>query len=707
MSDPLPRDDGTDTRLARLLHAQGRVALPVLQRLLVEARGGGESLAASLVSRGHIESDELARITAPQDDGETLAWSGESMGPQLGPFRLLKSLGRGAMGAVWLGEHVESGGRYAIKTLPQQAEPELKQRFLREGEAQARVDAHPNVVRVHSAGETATHLYLVQDLASGGDLAQRLRRGPLPPEEAAGLVAALARGLAHVHGHGVLHRDLKPANVLFDEAGAPKLVDFGLARVASEVSALTRTGDLIGTPAYMAPEQARGVHREVDARAEVYGLGAILYHCLTGVPPFAGSTTLEVLTRVVSEAPRPPRELAPAVPPQLEAICLRCLAKEPGERYGSAGALAEALETQPAPRAVAPPTRRAPVALGLAVGALAAALLLGLAWSLGGGAPPAPPADAPRGVAAVSSSGAPQPAPPEPAPPEPPPPPGPALHLRLARGERARGVLAVRGRQWAAPPNQEPGPVGTNPLTGEVSMELGFTFEVLEASGSGLDAELVIDALAVVRHTDLGKVDYRSDRDGADSPFAAALGKRMTVRLDPRTGAVLRVDGTQVIQWHVTAVAAERGLQPGLYELAGFNSPPLMRAALEKVFLALPGDARGERWQLRESVDLIAQLRAVVGGALTQFGLEPRFGESSPLVREVERRAAPDATLLAWVADDETRQASGQVTYRDGRILAAEARERIELRFGPRERPPEDVVLVVVFETAYALSFFP
>src|SRR5690606_24540241 len=140
-------------------------------------------------------SDELARLTAPQDDGETLAWSGESMGPQLGPFRLLQSLGRGAMGAVWLGEHVETGGRYAIKTLSQQAEPELKQRFLREGEAQARVDAHPNIVRVHSAGETATHLYLVQDLAAGGDLSRRLRRGPFSPEEAAALVAALARGL--------------------------------------------------------------------------------------------------------------------------------------------------------------------------------------------------------------------------------------------------------------------------------------------------------------------------------------------------------------------------------------------------------------------------------------------------------------------------------------------------------------------------------
>src|SRR5690606_33869615 len=127
----------------------------------------------------------------------------------------------------------------------------------------------------------------------------------------------------------------------------------------------------------------------------------------------------------------------------------------------------------------------------------------------------------------------------------------------------------------------------------------------------------------------------------------------------------------------------------------------------EKVFLALQGDARGERWQLRESVDPIAHLRGGLGEGIGQFGLARRFGESRPLVREVELRPSPDATVLAWTAADETRQASGLVTYREGRILAAEARERIELRFGPRERPPEDVVLMVVFETVYALSFFP
>src|SRR5690606_8660426 len=153
--------------------------------------------------------------------------------------------------------------------------------FRREGRAQAAADAHPNVVRVHASEEQDGVLYLAMDLAAGGDLARRIARGPLPPPEAARLVRDLARGLAPVPAAGVLHRDIKPENVLFDEQGTPKLVDFGLAHVAGEAT-LTRSNAFLGTPAAMAPEQAAGTPREVDERTDVYGLGVVLYQCLTG-----------------------------------------------------------------------------------------------------------------------------------------------------------------------------------------------------------------------------------------------------------------------------------------------------------------------------------------------------------------------------------------------------------------------------------------
>ncbi len=266
------------------------------------------------------------------------------LGSCVANYRLVEKLGQGAMGVVFLTEHVHTGGRYALKTLSYQADEDLRERFLREGQAQALVDSHPNIVRVHSAGEAGGNLYLVMDLAAGGDLHNRLRHGPLPPLEAAAVVAALARGLAHTHAHGVLHRDLKPANVLFDDVGTPMLVDFGLARVAGESSSLTRTGDVLGTPAYMGPEQATGLRGEVDERSDVYGLGAILYHCLTGRQPFAGTSTIEVLSYVLTENPKPPRSIVKGVPKDLEGVCLRALAKAPGDRQQSAQELADELQ---------------------------------------------------------------------------------------------------------------------------------------------------------------------------------------------------------------------------------------------------------------------------------------------------------------------------------------------------------------------------
>jgi serine/threonine-protein kinase len=230
------------------------------------------------------------------------------------------------------------------------------------------------------------------DLAPGGDLARRLRAGPLPLPEAARVVAGLARGLAHVHARGVLHRDIKPANVLFDEADRPLLVDFGIARLEG-AQALTRTGALLGTPAYLAPEQADGKNDQVDARTDVYGLGAVLYECLTGLTPFDAPTPHLMVLRVLAGRPTPPSAHVPTLPRVADAVCLRALAFDKRDRFPDAASFGAAVEALVA--APAPPPRRAPRVLAVVavLGLLAAATSLGLARRPD--ARPAPPAPAP------------------------------------------------------------------------------------------------------------------------------------------------------------------------------------------------------------------------------------------------------------------------------------------------------------------------
>ena len=298
-------------------------------------------------------------------------------------FTLVRELGRGGMGSVW--EVERAGARYALKAATLAGDPELGLRFQREAQAQARVDSHPNVVRVHTAGVWGGASYLIMDLAPGGDLEARLEGGPLPWREAGRLVADLARGLAHVHAQGVLHRDLKPANVLFDGRGTPQLVDFGVAKL-EDARSLTATGALMGTPAYMAPEQANC--ERVDARADVYGLGAILYHCLSGRPPFEGGSAIAVLEQVLTAAPAP---LPASVPRALSELCLETLAKPPAERPSllELGARLELLlEGASARRGRSPLS----LALGVLAGLLAgAALGAAAAAPRGGGQPSAEP----------------------------------------------------------------------------------------------------------------------------------------------------------------------------------------------------------------------------------------------------------------------------------------------------------------------------
>ena len=241
------------------------------------------------------------------------------------------------MGVVYAARST-AGASVAIKFLALGADDETLARFEREAEAHARVDAHPNVARVHSAGVYGNQPYLVMDLLPGGDLQTRLRGGPLPAEEVRALGAALARGLAHVHAQGVLHRDIKPANVLFDERGDPRLTDFGLARPV-EASSLTASGALLGTPGYLSPEQARS--EEASVASDVFGLGATLYAALAGRAPFAGTSLLASLDLLL-RAPPPP--LPPEVPADLRAAILKALEKDPAERFPDALTFARALE---------------------------------------------------------------------------------------------------------------------------------------------------------------------------------------------------------------------------------------------------------------------------------------------------------------------------------------------------------------------------
>jgi hypothetical protein len=215
-----------------------------------------------------------------------------------------------------------------------------RQRFRTEAEAVARLQ-HPHIVQIHEVGEAHGLPYFSLEFCPGGSLADKLKEAPLAPAEAARLVEQLARAMEAAHQKGVVHRDLKPANVLLAEDGSPRISDFGLARLL-DAAGHTATGALLGTPSYMAPEQA-GQGKEVGPAADVYALGAILYECLTGRPPFKAATLHETLYQVLSAEPAPPTQLQAKMPRDLETICLKCLRKEPGRRYAGAAALADDL----------------------------------------------------------------------------------------------------------------------------------------------------------------------------------------------------------------------------------------------------------------------------------------------------------------------------------------------------------------------------
>jgi tRNA A-37 threonylcarbamoyl transferase component Bud32 len=311
-------------------------------------------------------------------------------------YEILGELGRGGMGVVYKARHVKLGRLVALKMILSGAhagEGDLA-RFRMEAEAIARLQ-HPNIVQIYEIGEQDGRPFLALEFCGGGSLEKKLGGGPLPPKEAARLAETLAQAMHAAHEAGVVHRDLKPANVLLTKDGTLKITDFGLAKKLDEAGQ-TASGAIMGTPSYMAPEQAGGKSAQIGPHTDVYALGTILYERLTGRPPFRAATQLDTILQVVSDEPVPPGQLQPKTPRDLETICLKCLQKEPRKRYASAAALADDLRRfQNGEPVRARPVgrlqrgwrwcRRNPVGAGLV-----AALLLGTAvatglavWALG------------------------------------------------------------------------------------------------------------------------------------------------------------------------------------------------------------------------------------------------------------------------------------------------------------------------------------
>jgi serine/threonine-protein kinase len=249
--------------------------------------------------------------------------------PTLGRFVLGEIIGHGSFGFVYKARDTELDRVVTIKVPRQGHRVTARQaaRFLREARHVARL-RHPAIVPVHEVGRTGGVCFLVADYIEGITLAQRLARGRVAPREAAAIVARVADALEHAHGPGIIHRDIKPSNILLDAAGNPHLTDFGLARYLEEDASLSTDGQIRGTPAYLAPEQAHSDGGPVDIRSDLYSLGVVLYELLTGEVPFRGSLRM-VLMQVMEEDPRPPRRSDESIPRDLETICLKAMAKEP------------------------------------------------------------------------------------------------------------------------------------------------------------------------------------------------------------------------------------------------------------------------------------------------------------------------------------------------------------------------------------------
>lgn len=330
LTDRVQRGESVDLDTQCREHPEFASDLRELWGVIVVARAAGSN--SALLAPTQPRTSDL-----PSDSFQLPA--------RFGDYELRQELGRGGMGVVYRAWQGSLSREVAVKMIlrGQLATQLDRERFEAEAQAAAKLD-HPGIVPVYEVGENDLRPYFSMKFVRGTTLGQRLIAGPLPPREAARMLAAVARAIHFAHMRGVLHRDLKPSNILLDENGEPHVTDFGLAKQLTGSESVTKSGMMLGTPAYMAPEQAAGVRGQVGPRSDVYSLGVILYHMLTGRPPFQAASPAEMVLLVLEQDPVPPRMLNPKADRDLEMICLRCLQKPQDLRYASAAALADDLE---------------------------------------------------------------------------------------------------------------------------------------------------------------------------------------------------------------------------------------------------------------------------------------------------------------------------------------------------------------------------
>ncbi len=359
MSSPASDFSADDPRLneiiAAYLEAIDAGREPDRQELLRQHPDLAAELAAFFADRDAFErlvpSGPCAQPAARNDTTPLAPSEQPALAPGVkvhyfGDYELLEEIARGGMGIVYKARQVSLNRLVALKMIlaGQLATTEDVQRFHREAEAAANLD-HPNVVPIYEVGEHEGQHYFSMKLVEGGSLAELLPNYRSDPVTTARLLALVAQAVHYAHQRGILHRDLKPANILIDNQGQPYVSDFGLAkRVASVGPGVTQSGAIVGTPSYMAPEQATSSRGAVTTVSDVYSLGAILYEVLTGRPPFKAATPLDTVLEVLEKAPERPRSINRSADPGLETICLKCLEKDPQRRYGSAELLAQDLE---------------------------------------------------------------------------------------------------------------------------------------------------------------------------------------------------------------------------------------------------------------------------------------------------------------------------------------------------------------------------
>jgi serine/threonine-protein kinase len=310
----------------------------------LSATDAADEICINCLLRSAIAEDDLDPGETPRRSDQ-LTPSDNGAPVEFGDYELLEEIGRGSQGMVYRARQKSLNRIVALKVIALghwATEPHVK-RFRREAEAAARLN-HPCIVPIYEVGERDGACYFSMGLVEGGQLDAILEREPMPIRSAVELIVKLARTVQYAHEHNILHRDIKPGNILLDRNGEPHLTDFGLARLVETESTVTRTREVLGTPSYMAPEQAAGETTKLGKATDVYGLGAVLYQLLTGQPPFAGGTTYETIRLLLNTEPRKPRALNPKIDRDLSTICLKCLEKDPKRRYSSALALAEDLE---------------------------------------------------------------------------------------------------------------------------------------------------------------------------------------------------------------------------------------------------------------------------------------------------------------------------------------------------------------------------